>query len=91
MAGWRHQLNGCELEQTPGDSEGQGSLVCCSPWGSQRIRHDWATQQQQNTIRLKYKPCTNFFKIMMKIQRKIYINKAGINLKLYKLKEKKLN
>ena len=28
-----HQLNGHEFEQTPGDSEGQGSLVCCSPWG----------------------------------------------------------
>ena len=26
-------LNGHEFEQTPGDSEGQGSLVCCSPWG----------------------------------------------------------
>ena len=25
--------NGHEFEQTPGDSEGQGSLVCCSPWG----------------------------------------------------------
>ena len=24
---------GCEFEETPGDSEGQGSLVCCSPWG----------------------------------------------------------
>ena len=28
-----HLLNGHEFEQTPGDSEGQGSLVCCSPWG----------------------------------------------------------
>ena len=28
-----HQLNGHEFEQTPGDSEGQGSLACCSPWG----------------------------------------------------------
>ena len=28
--GWHHQLNGREFEQTPGDSEGQGSLVCCS-------------------------------------------------------------
>ena len=28
-----HQLNGHESEQTPGDSEGQGSLACCSPWG----------------------------------------------------------
>ena len=27
------QLNGHEFEQTPGDGEGQGSLVCCSPWG----------------------------------------------------------
>ena len=27
-----HQLNGHEFEQTLGDGEGQGSLVCCSPW-----------------------------------------------------------
>ena len=33
MVGWRHQLNGHESEQTPGDSGGQGSLVCCSSWG----------------------------------------------------------
>ena len=32
MVGWYHQLNGLEFEQTPGDGEGQGSLVCCSPW-----------------------------------------------------------
>ena len=31
MAGWHHQLNGHEFEQTLGDGEGQGSLVCCSP------------------------------------------------------------
>ena len=31
--GWHRQLNGHEFEQTPGNSEGQGSLVCCSPWG----------------------------------------------------------
>ena len=33
MVGWHHQLNGYDFEQAPGDSEGQGSLVCCSPWG----------------------------------------------------------
>ena len=33
MVGWHHQLNGYESEQTPGDSERQGSLACCSPWG----------------------------------------------------------
>ena len=32
MVGWHHQLNGHEFEQIPGDGEGQGSLVCCSPW-----------------------------------------------------------
>ena len=30
MVGWHHRLNGHELEQAPGDSEGQGSLACCS-------------------------------------------------------------
>ena len=33
MVGWHRLLNGHELEQTQGDSEGQGSLVCCSSWG----------------------------------------------------------
>ena len=33
MVGWHHRLNGHEFEQAPGDGEGQGSLVCCSPWG----------------------------------------------------------
>ena len=32
MVGWHHQLSGQKFEQTPGDGEGQGSLVCCSPW-----------------------------------------------------------
>ena len=32
MVGWHHRLNGREFEQAPGDGEGQGSLVCCSPW-----------------------------------------------------------
>ena len=31
MVGWLHQLNGLEFEQTPGDGEGPGSLVCCNP------------------------------------------------------------
>ena len=33
MIGWHHRLIGCEFEQTLGDSEGQGTLTCCSPWG----------------------------------------------------------
>ena len=33
MVGWHHWFNVHEFAQTPGDIEGQGSLVCCSPWG----------------------------------------------------------
>ena len=33
MVGWHLWLSGHEFEQTLGDSEGQGSLVCCSSWG----------------------------------------------------------
>ena len=47
MVGWHHWLNEHEFEQTLGDGEWQGSLVCCSPWGSQRVGRDWTTEQQQ--------------------------------------------
>ena len=36
MVGWHYQLDGHEFEQTPGVSDGQGSLVCCSPWGHKK-------------------------------------------------------
>ena len=41
---YHQQLSGHEFGQTLGDSEGQRSLVCCSPWG-QRVGHDLATEQ----------------------------------------------
>ena len=37
MVAWHHWLNGHEFEQTPGDSKGQVSLVCCSPWGNKEL------------------------------------------------------
>ena len=33
MVGWHHQRDEHEFEQTPGNSEGQGSMACCNPWG----------------------------------------------------------
>ena len=33
MVGWHHQLDGQESEQALGFGDGQGSLVCCTPWG----------------------------------------------------------
>ena len=33
MIGWQHRLNGHEFEEALGVDDGQGSLVCCNPWG----------------------------------------------------------
>ena len=33
MVGWHHRLDGQEFEKSLGNGEGQGSLVCCRPWG----------------------------------------------------------
>jgi len=45
------QLNGHESEQTPGDTEGQRSLACCSPWGcKESVGHDLATGQIHRRI-----------------------------------------
>ena len=41
---WHHQLSGHEFEQAPGDSVGQGSLACCSPWDHNLVAEE---QQQQ--------------------------------------------
>ena len=46
LVGWHHRLDGHELEQAPGVGDGQGSLVCCSPWGcngSDTERLNWLT------------------------------------------------
>ena len=37
MVGWHHQLNRHEFEQAPGVGDGQGSLVCCSPFGRKEL------------------------------------------------------
>ena len=44
MVGWHHLLDGHEFEQAPGDGDGQGGLVCCSPWG----RRESDTTEQPN-------------------------------------------
>ena len=43
MVGWHHWLDGHEFEWTLGVGDGQGSLVCCSPWGCKES--EWATEQ----------------------------------------------
>ena len=50
MVGWHLQLNGREFEQTLGDSEGQGSLACCSLWDH---KESDTTEQQQHEQNLR--------------------------------------
>ena len=49
--GWHHWLNGHEFEQAPGNGEGQGSLVCCSPWGCKQS--DTIEQLNNNILILR--------------------------------------
>ena len=46
MVGWQHWLSGHEFEQTLGDSEGQLSLACYSPWGCKELDRNWEKQQK---------------------------------------------
>ena len=48
MVGWHHRLNEHEFEQALGVGDGQGSLVCCSPWG--RKESDTTEGTQHNSI-----------------------------------------
>ena len=48
MVGWYRQINGHEFEQAPGDGDGQGGLVCCSPWGYKES--DTTEQLNNNNI-----------------------------------------
>jgi len=47
IVGWHHQLHGHEFEQTSGDSGGQRSLVCCSPWDCKEMDMTVIEQQQK--------------------------------------------
>ena len=48
MSGWHHRLDVREFEQAPGVGDGQGSLVCCSPWGHKELD----TTEQLNCTKL---------------------------------------
>ena len=57
MVGWHHLLNGHEFEQTLGDGEGQESLALLQSMGSQRVRHDLVTDQQEKiAVKAVYPP-----------------------------------
>ena len=54
MVGQHHRLNGHEFEQALGDSDGQGRLACCSPWGCK----EWDMTEQLNDNTADHYPPT---------------------------------
>ena len=54
MVGWHHRLDGHEFVQTPGDSEGQGILAYCGPWGCKEL--DKTEQMNNNNRRSECSP-----------------------------------
>ena len=50
MIRWHHQLTGHEFEQTLRDSERQGSLACCSPWGCKSDRPEQLNKYNNQVI-----------------------------------------
>ena len=58
MVGWHHRLDGHEFEQALGDTEGQGSLARCSPWG---LKDSDTTEQQHGRVKKDdtFKPVAN--------------------------------
>ena len=51
MLGKHHQINEHEFEQTLGDSEGQDSLACCSPWGCKELDMTERMNNNSNTAK----------------------------------------
>ena len=46
-----HGLNGHEIEQTLGNSEGQGSLACCRPWGGKELNTtEWLNSKWDTSV-----------------------------------------
>ena len=72
MVGWHHWLNGFEYEQSSGDSEGQWSLECCSPWGHKEL---------DTTLRLNNTTTTiGVDEYLYYMSHKIKRNKYSLNL-----------
>ena len=66
MVRWHQRRDGHEFEQTSGAGDGQGSLVCCSPWGG-RVQHNLVTEQQQQ---YNYYLCAFLFEIRQTLKKK---------------------
>ena len=64
MVRWYHQVNGHELEQASGDGEGQGSLMCCSPWGHEESERLNKNNKRSQDIIHKLELSKTYFLLM---------------------------
>ena len=51
LVGWHHRLDGHEFEQVPQVGDGQGGLVCCSPWSYKESDMTYQEKQQQHGVK----------------------------------------
>ena len=65
MVGWHHRFSKHGFEQTPGDSEGQGNLVCFSPWDHKESE---TTQSLNNYNNYPGQKCTYFATVVAQQQ-----------------------
>ena len=69
MAGWHHQLDGCEFQWTPGDGDGQGFLACCASWGCEELETtEWLNWTELNWSWLLMLTADSFEKTLGKIE-----------------------
>ena len=72
MVGWHHRLNGHEFEQTLGVDDGQGSLMCCSPWGC---------KESDTTERLNW---TELMDLMFLFSQNLYVESLIPYVKIFR-------
>ena len=64
MVGWHHPLNQHESESTPGASDGQGGLACCSPWGRKESdTTGWLNRTELVSITLHWTGASIYLKL----------------------------
>ena len=65
MVGWHHRLNGREFEQTQGEGEEQGNLMCCSLWGQKELdMTEWLDNKNHGMYNTKSDPDERWVVIM---------------------------
>ena len=65
-----HQLSGHELEQTPGDGDGQESPVCCSPWG---CKESDVTEGLNSSLHIQGRDCKLAIQVLVVVHRPVWL------------------